>query len=52
VNTPWAVCYDANKCIELLAKHEGMTLDEADEYFHYNTAGAYVGEHTPAFVYI
>ena len=29
VNTPWAVCYDANKCIELLAKHEGMTLDEA-----------------------
>ena len=51
VNQPQAICYDANKCIKLLAKYEGMSEDDAAEYFEYNTQGAFVGEHTPVFLY-
>jgi len=28
-----------------------MSEDDAYEYFEYNTQGAYVGEHTPVFLY-
>jgi len=41
-NTPLAV-YDRDKCIEIL-ESQGMTPEEAQEYFYYNTQGAYVGE--------
>ena len=47
-NTPLAM-YDRDKCIEIL-ESQGMTPDEAQEYFYYNTQGAYVGEQTPVFV--
>jgi hypothetical protein len=47
-NTPLAV-YDRDKCIEIL-ESQGMTPEEAQEYFYYNTQGAYVGEQTPVFV--
>lgn len=42
------VCYDQDKCIDILAKD--MTPEEADEYFWYNTAGAHMGEKTPIFI--
>ncbi len=47
-NTPLAV-YDRDKCIEIL-ESQGMTPEEAQEYFYYNTQGAYVGEQTPIFL--
>lgn len=47
-NTPLAM-YDRDKCIEIL-ESQGMTPDEAQEYFYYNTQGAYVGEQTPIFI--
>lgn len=47
-NQPCAV-YDRDKCIEVL-EGQGMTHDEAEEFFDFNTAGAYVGEQTPIFV--
>lgn len=47
-NTPIAM-YDRDKCIEIL-ESQGMTSDEAQEYFYYNTQGAYVGEQTPIFL--
>tara|TARA_R110002110_G_scaffold369950_1_gene579951 strand:- start:37 stop:258 length:222 start_codon:yes stop_codon:yes gene_type:complete len=40
--------YDYNKCIEILAKE--MSQEDAEEYFEFNTRGAYVGENTPVFV--
>ena len=43
-------CYDTHKCIDILQKRDGMTLDEAVEYFDYNVTGAYVGEFTPSFM--
>lgn len=47
-NTPLAV-YDRDKCIEIL-ESQGMTPEEAQEYFYFNTQGAYVGEQTPIFL--
>ena len=44
------VAYDRKKVIEKLMKRDGMTIEEAEEFFEYNTLGAYVGEYTPRFV--
>jgi hypothetical protein len=44
-----AICYDEDKVIEILMK-DGMTLEEAVEYFEFNIAGAWVGESTPFFL--
>ena len=42
--------YSIEKCIEILT--EDMTEEEAQEYFYFNTAGAYVGEKTPIWAHI
>jgi hypothetical protein len=47
-NRTFAV-YDRTKCIEILIA-QGLSEDEAEEHFQFNTEGAYVGENTPAFV--
>jgi hypothetical protein len=31
-------------------KRDGMTEEEALEYFHFNVVGAYVGKFTPVFI--
>lgn len=41
--------YNRFQCIELLIK-EGMSEEEAEEYFSFNVEGAYVGENTPIFL--
>lgn len=41
------LAYDYDKVIELLTK-EGMTEEEAIEWFDQNTLGSWVGEGTPA----
>lgn len=45
------VLYDAEKVLRILRKASKMSGEEAQEYFDYNIAGAYVGDHTPAFFY-
>lgn len=40
--------YDRAKCIEILM--EEMSEEEAEEYFQYNTEGAWVGNQTPIFL--
>ncbi len=42
--------YDANKCIEALIE-QGMTDEEAVEYFEYNVLGAWIGDITPVFLF-
>ena len=49
-------CYDYNKCLDILTAgfsddHHTMTYDEAVEYIEFNVTQAYVGKHTPAFIY-
>jgi hypothetical protein len=48
-NGPYTVVYDINKIISRLIE-DGMTHEEAEEYFDYNIIGAYVGERTPIYV--
>ena len=43
--------YDVEKCLSILQLRDGMTEDEAVEYFDYNVQGSYVGESTPVFIY-
>lgn len=42
--------YDRQKCLDILMRRDGMTYDEADEFFSFNTEGAYMGEHGPVYV--
>jgi hypothetical protein len=44
-----AICYDQDKVIDILMG-DGMTYEEAVEYFEFNVAGAWVGESTPFFL--
>ena len=48
-NYPVAV-YDKEKCLEILTERDGMSWEEAVEYFDFNVAGAWVGESTPVFL--
>lgn len=42
--------YDYNRCIEVLMNRDGMTDEEAIEFFDFNVSGAYVGDSTPVFL--
>jgi len=41
------VLYDRNKCIQNLMD-QGLSWENAEEYFSYNCEGAWLGEKTPA----
>ena len=43
--------YDKAKCLKILQR-QGMSEDEASEFFEFNTQGAWMGEGTPAFATI
>ena len=42
--------YSTSKCLDILMERDGMTDEEAMEYFTFNVTGAYVGENTPVFL--
>ena len=42
--------YSRTKCIAVLVARDGMTFEEAVEYFDFNVEGAYMGEKTPIWV--
>jgi hypothetical protein len=44
------VCYSVDKVIETLMKRDGMTEEEAYEFYEFNIACAWVGDKTPIFV--
>ena len=43
------LCYDLHKVIAKMVA-DGMTEEEAYEYYNFNMIGAWVGEGTPAFI--
>jgi hypothetical protein len=45
------MCYDSDKCVQLLMDRDGMSEEEASEYFSFNILGAYVGKGTPVFLW-
>ena len=46
----YVVVYSRSKCIDIFMQRDGMTDEEALEFFEYNVEGAYVGEKTPIWV--
>jgi hypothetical protein len=48
---PALVVYDAAKCIDILMQRDGMSHEEAFEFFDFNTLGAWAGEGTPLFLW-
>jgi hypothetical protein len=48
---PPLVVYDADKCVRILMQRDGMEEDEAEEFFQFNTLGAWMGENTPLFLW-
>jgi len=44
------VVYDRNKCIEILVERDGMTYEDAEEFFSFNSDCAWVGKKTPMIV--
>lgn len=48
---PTVICYDYEKCVEVLMRDSRMDEDTAREYLEFNTVGAYVGELTPLFLH-
>lgn len=50
-NMNTVIAYDKNKIIEMYVK-DGMSDEEAEEFFWYNTHGSWMGDGTPIFVEI
>lgn len=44
------VCYDREACLKILQERDGMTREDAVEYFDFNVTGASMGDGTPAFL--
>jgi hypothetical protein len=43
------VLYNKNKCINIMIKRDGMTEEEAIDFYYYNIVGAHMGDYTPCF---
>lgn len=46
----WRVIYDCEMCITLLMQRDGMSFEEAVEFFDYNVTGGAVGPQSPLFM--
>ena len=45
------VIYSVDQIVECLVERDGMTPDEAIEFFNFNIECAYVGKYTPIYMY-
>ena len=41
------VIYSVTQCLDILEKRDGMSYEDAFDYFTYNVSGGWVGEQTP-----
>lgn len=44
------VCYDRERCLEIIQENCGGDRQEAEEHFDFNIIGGYLGEHSPVFL--
>ena len=44
------VVYTTEKILKILMDRDGMTYDEASEFFDFNVAGAHMGVYTPLYL--
>lgn len=45
------VVYDADRCVEILMERDGMSEEDARDFFSFNTLGCWAGERTPLFLW-
>jgi len=45
------IVYSIERMLQILIDRDGMSMEEAIEYFSFNIGGAYVGEMTPMYVW-
>jgi hypothetical protein len=50
INLGPVVAYDVDKMLKIMVERDGMTYEEAMEYFGYNILGAWMGENTPVYI--
>lgn len=50
INLGPVVAYDVDKIIKIMIERDGMSYEEAFEFFEFNILGAWVGEFTPIFI--
>lgn len=50
--TKGLVVYNIAAIIELLMERDGMTEEEALEFFDFNIDGSYMGDQTPIFIFL
>lgn len=50
-DTKGRVIYSVGSIIDILVERDGMSYEDASEYFSFNIECAYVGEHTPIYMY-
>jgi hypothetical protein len=50
INLGPIVAYDVDKMLKIMVERDGMTYEEAMEYFDYNILGAWLGENTPVYI--
>lgn len=50
INLGPVVAYSVDKILNIMVERDGMTYEDALEYYNYNILGAWVGEHTPIFI--
>lgn len=44
------ILYSRDKILEILQKRDGMTFEEAEEFYGFNILGLYAGEQNPIFL--
>lgn len=50
INLGPVVAYSFEKILDILINRDGMTYEEAVEYYEFNIVGAWLGEFTPVFI--
>lgn len=50
LNGTASVVYDSAKVVKILLSRDGMNREDAEEFFAYNVAGAFLGESSPIFL--
>lgn len=49
ISEPAIVVYDVGRVLDILMA-QGLSPEEAEEHFHFNVAGSWVGDRTPLFM--
>jgi hypothetical protein len=50
INLGPVVAYSVSKILNIMIERDGMTYEEALEYYEYNIVGSWMGENTPIFI--